>query len=391
MGGPRWWRVDPAGSLLSRPAVATIVAWLVLGCEGRVGLGVPVPAPAGVDAPAATVGSEADARPTVVAPSAASRAVALPASRPALDLDAAITVAALERDVETLAADTLGGRATPSPGLDAAADIVASRFRELGLASPPGIDDYRQRFECGGAFRPGEAANVLAWRPGRDADAPAVIVSAHYDHIGSRPGKPDPVFNGANDNASGVAAMLAIAKVVADLDPPPARSVLFAAFCGEELGLKGSTYFAEHAPVALDAAVAGINLEMLGRADPKVPGQIWVTGYDYSTLPALAAEANDGRGVSFVSSAEIGPAEADAFDRSDNYPLARQGVVAHTFSAGSLDDYYHAANDEADTMDFVAMAPLVRGLARVVVALADGARAPTWTAAGRGAGFSARE
>jgi hypothetical protein len=327
-----------------------------------------------------------------LAPAAAAPATQAPAaSSPAKDGDGepvvAVTAAELRADVQWLAADARAGRATPSAGLDAAAEHIASRFAELGLSSPPDLSAYRQTFECGGRLRPGPASNVVAIAPGRDASAGAVLVTAHYDHVGTRPGEADPVFNGANDNASGVAAMLAVAGVVSHLPSAPRRSVVFVAFCGEELGLRGSKYFAAHPPVALETVVAAVNLEMLGRATADHPDRVWVTGADLSTLRSTFSAANLDAPLRFVSSVEVGPVEADVFDRSDNFPLAERGVVAHTFSTGRLDAYYHAAHDEADSLDYEAMATIVQGMARGVLALADTDDPPQWTAAGHQAGY----
>jgi hypothetical protein len=361
-------------------------ALALLACDRE----APAPDPAEASSPPAAVGPppgpQRESEP-VVAPSKIAAVADPPPSR-ASAVVAAIAPDGLRRDVTALAADALRGRATPSPGLDAAAKIVADRFDELGLRSPTPLSDHRQTFACGGPLHPGDAANVVGVVDGRDPEAGLVLVSAHYDHIGEQPGQDDPVFNGANDDASGVAAMLAIAGAVAALDPPPSRGVVFVAFCGEELGLRGSKHFADEPVIDLSKIVAGLNLEMLGRSDPDHPRRGWVTGMELSTLGGTLRTANHGTDVTFVPSRDVGPAEAGTFERSDNYPLARRGIVAHSISTGRLDRYYHAADDEADSLDYEAMAALTRAIARAVVDLADGGAAPEWTEAGRTAGYA---
>lgn len=301
-------------------------------------------------------------------------AVPAPASSPPLPT---ITADELRVHVEHLADDALRGRPTPSPELDAAAAYLVAQLRELGLRPPPGAPEYLQRFECGGDARPGPASNVLALLPGRDPAVgdQVVMLSAHYDHLGERDGD-DPVLNGANDNASGVAAMLAIVRSLAA--SPPRRAVLVAAFCGEELGLLGSRHYAEHPVIPLEQVVADVNLEMLGRPDPGEPVLAWVTGEERSELGAWLAAANRTGPVRFVDGAEIGPVEGAAFNRSDNFPLALRGVVAHSVSTGHLDELYHSPADEPGTLDYEGMAVVVQAIARGVHHVAESEDRPRW-------------
>jgi Zn-dependent M28 family amino/carboxypeptidase len=302
---------------------------------------------------------------------------------------ARIDAESLRADVEALAADSLQGRATPSPGLDTAAAHIVARARDLGLASPPGVTDHRQTFACGGPSRQGMAANVLAETEHAGANDTRVIVSAHYDHIGVRAGEGDGVWNGANDDASGVAAALAIAGAVAQLDPPPRRAVMLVAFCGEEIGLLGSKHFVAEPPVPLDSIAAAVNLEMLGRPSADARTRAWITGRPLSTMGDTFSAVNEAAGVTFVDGVVVGAQEGNAFDRSDNYPLARAGIVAHSVSTGRIDALYHSPDDEADTLDYDAMVPIVRAIARGVIAIAEAEDPPQWTPAGIAAGYTA--
>ena len=306
------------------------------------------------------------------------------APTPAPTLDAALDVVTADRlraDVEALADDALRGRATPSDGLDRAAQYVAARFGDTGLLHLRGAPRYLQTFRCGGTE---PSSNVVGMLPGRDPELrrEAVLVTAHYDHLGESDDDEidDTIFNGANDNASGVAAMIGIAEVFARVMEPPRRSLVFVAFCGEELGMRGSKQWIREPLWPLEDTTAVVNLEMLGRADAPL---VWITGHELSTLPA--AFHGDAQ---FVASSAIGDTEADTFDRSDNLPFAREGIVAHTFAAGRLDELYHAVADEADTLDYDRMAIIVRALARGVHRVADTPTPPRWTEAGRAAGYA---
>ena len=291
---------------------------------------------------------------------------------PAADLDGAladIVPSSLREDVEALADDALRGRDTPSNGLDAAAAHIEARLQHAGL------QPRRQ-----GACR--KASNVLGSIEGSDPSE-VVLVTAHYDHLGEKQGNADDtIYNGANDNASGVAAVIAIAEAFSRL-PPSRRTVGFIAFCGEEKGMKGSKHFVRKPAWPLPSTVAVANLEMLGRPTPEDPPTVWITGRELSTMP----EAFD-VGAHFVDASAVGPTEADAFDRSDNLPFAESGVVAHTFAAGRLDEYYHSVADEADSLDYARMAVIVSALARGIHRLANAPARPTWTKAGDAAGYS---
>lgn len=378
---------------------------LVLGCKGLTEDREAAPAAVSAPAPVAPAGASAEGSPASPPTASASAgnaaaseasATATKPSPPASPAEAARTAAAapgmaelsddsmqqqitpyeLRKHVEFLAADRLAGRPTPSRELDEAAAYVRARFEELEIA------ESDQRFECGGPGKPGPASNVIGLLRGRDPvlAKETVLVSAHYDHVGVREIGDDPIFNGANDDATGVAAMLEIADLVAMLNVPPRRSVLFVAFCGEELGLLGSRHFAEHPVRPLADIVAHVNLEMLGRPGPADPPSAWLPGSTRSDLVAWLAAANPGpSAVRFLDGTAIGPEEGGAFDRADNYPLALKGVVAHTVAAGSIDGLYHSPDDESDTIDYDRMAVIVRALTRGVLRLAEHDGRPAWS------------
>ena len=303
-----------------------------------------------------------------------------------------VTAESLRAHVATLAADDMQGRATPSPGLDRAAEYLVGVMRGLELEPLKGAPDFRQTFECGRVGgRP--SANVVAALPGADPRVAeeAVLVTAHYDHLGMRgddragSADGDRIYNGANDDAAGTAGVLGVAAALA-AGPRPRRTVVFVAFCGEELGMRGSKHWVSEPLVPLERTIAVVNLEMLGRPEPREPLVAWVTGAELSDLIDAFVDPDVDR-VRFVPSSTIGWEEAAAFGRSDNAPFAAHGVVAHTISTGRIDELYHTVDDEPEALDYPRMARLVRAIAVGVARLADADDRPTWSERGNAAGY----
>src|SRR5260221_982112 len=202
------------------------------------------------------------------------------------EVKAAFDIARMKADIEWLAAPAREGRGAGSRGLDAAANYIAERFERLGLSPlTPGArggDRYFQNFNMTGETgAPLPARNVIGVLPGANPalNGQALIVSAHYDHLGfgwpdARAGAKGQLHPGADDNASGVAVMLEIARLMANARPE--RSVIFAAFAAEEAGLQGARHYvrsaqAPGAAYPLSGVIADLNLDMVGRlADGKV-------------------------------------------------------------------------------------------------------------------------
>jgi hypothetical protein len=221
--------------------------------------------------------------------------------------------------------------------------------------------------------------NVMSVLRGTSKKDEYVLVSAHYDHLGTgRAVNGDTVFNGADDDASGTTAVILLAEALAK-QPPPARSVLFVCFTGEEKGLLGSKAFAAHPPVPLEKIVADLNIEMIGRPEPGKRGKAWITGAELSDFAAIAAEA--------LQRADIGvvefPMARQLFMQSDNWPLAQKGVVAHSLSAGSLHEDYHQRTDEVSKLDIPHMTNVIRGMFELVLELANRDQPPQWNEKGK--------
>jgi len=294
------------------------------------------------------------APPPIAPPPIAPPPIAPPAAPDCADDGAPYDPAALRDRVAHLASAELDGRASGSPGDAAGRTYLAGRFRCLGLI-PAGVDgSYAQPFLADGQ----PTANLIGILPGDDAAAGGdiILVGAHHDHLGN--GR-----LGANDNASGVAALLAIAQALHQRGKPR-RTIAFVAFGGEELGLLGSRYFAGHPPAALplDRIVYDINLDMVGSYASA--GAVYAMG-TFRGLPAtpivkaLAAEhpalhvGIGGRGVG-----------------SDHDPFCRAGIP-YVFFWTPDRRCYHERCDTLERLDTAHLGAIAAFAGELVVRLSD--------------------
>ncbi len=256
------------------------------------------------------------------------------------------------------------------------ASFVSISLKKEGLdaltAMPAGT-----KVEFGGATETSDTSatwNAVGVLKGSDprAAAEVIMLSAHLDHLGVNEALTgDKIFNGADDDASGCVAVLEMARVLTS-GKRPKRTIYFVCFGSEERGGFGSQYFIAHPPVPLEQVVADITFEMLGRPDAKVPpGTLWLTGFERSTLgPELAKQ-----GASLV--ADPHP-DQNFFQRSDNYPLALRGVIAHTISSFGLHTDYHRVSDEIGKIDFPFMTRSLNSLVKPIQWFANSDFRPTW-------------
>lgn len=196
----------------------------------------------------------------------------------------------------------------------------------------------------------------------------AILVSAHLDHIGIKTSGEDLVNNGADDNATGVTAVLAMADAFAALKQRPKRSVIFVTFWGEEKGLLGSKQFTVKPSWPLGDIAANVNIEMVGRPETGAREKMWMTGWKHSNLGSLMNVGAQRAGVEVFNREDVGEM---LYTRSDNYPFVQKGVVAHSFSAGSLHSDYHQPGDEWEKLDVPHMTKVIQGLFAGVLFLAD--------------------
>src|SRR3954462_232052 len=261
-------------------------------------------------------------------------------------------------DIKFLTDDRLQGRATGSAGADSAATYLARRFSEVGLQ--PAAGGWFQSFSVArdapsARPKPGLLGkNVIGILPGRDPVLrnQTVILGAHYDHLGLGGfGSLDPdstgqVHNGADDNASGIAALIQVAARLAA--SPPARTVVFIAFSGEELGLLGSAHYVKEPIYPLAGTLAMINLDMVGRLRA---GRLIVYGArSAKDFPALLDSLNWSAGFDLKPQGDgYGPSDQSSF-------YAAKRPVLHLFT--DLHEDYHRTTDDWDKIN-------VDGLKRV--------------------------
>jgi Zn-dependent M28 family amino/carboxypeptidase len=298
------------------------------------------------------------------------RLSAQPSSRDAQDIRGAM---------EFLASDAMQGRGSGSHDELVAAVYLASQLRQIGMEPAGDNGGYIQNVSGEFTFYPEgrkqwNTRNVIGILRGRDDKLKdeVVLLTAHMDHIGMREGMAgDNIFNGADDDASGCVAVLQLARALAE-DKRPRRTVLFVFFGSEETGGQGNQYFLQHPPVPLNNIVANLEFEMIGRPDPAVKAdELWLTGFDRSNLgPELARH-----GAHLV--ADPHPKE-QFFQRSDNFALARKGVVAQTVSSFGLHNDYHRPSDDVAHLDFSHMEHAIHSMIGPVEWLANSDFRPEW-------------
>jgi hypothetical protein len=288
--------------------------------------------------------------------------------------------------MEFLASDAMQGRGSGTQFELLAGHYIASQLRQFGVEPSGDADAGGQRtFLQTVALTPQSLAaapaqtnytwNVVGVLRGSDPKlaSEAVLLSAHMDHlgVGGEQQAGDQIYNGADDDASGVVAVLELARVLGE-GRRPKRTLYFVLFGSEEKGGYGAQHFLAHPPVALKQIVANLQFEMIGRPDPKVAADtLWLTGYERSNLGAELAR----QGARLV--ADPHP-EQNFFQRSDNYALARRGVVAHTVSSFGLHPEYHQPQDDIAHINFVHMTRAINSMAAPILWLANSTFTPTW-------------
>jgi Zn-dependent M28 family amino/carboxypeptidase len=247
------------------------------------------------------------------------------------------------------------GRATPSAGLEMTSGYIVQQFLAFGLR-PGGEQDYVQRFPVAAGSI--DAPNVIGWLEGSDPVLrdQYVVFSAHMDHVGiGAPINGDSVFNGADDNASGTAAVLELAEAFALLNPKPRRSLVFITFSGEEDGLIGSLSYTDHPTLPLASTVANVNLDMIGRNWTDAIAAI-SSSRDLVQTAEGVQEDHPELGLRVI---EDPWPELDLILRSDQYSFVRYGIPGALFTSGLHADY-HQQSDEADKIDFEKTARVTR-------------------------------
>lgn len=275
-------------------------------------------------------------------------------------------------------------RPTPMRPVDSAVGgLNVSVFGDLGEKASAG-EFSKVQFDAHASHERRNDANVVAVLPGAGAlGKEFVILSAHRDHIGlSRIPEgaretDDEINNGADDDASGCATVMEIAEAIAlgaqESGDAPRRSVLVLLVTGEEAGLIGSKFWAEHPTTPIKDIVCALNFEMLGRPDELVggKGKLWLTGDGRSNLGPHLRKL----GLGVVADPRL---EMQFFKRSDNVSFAEVGIVAQTLSTFGMHADYHKVSDEWDTLDYPHMTAAANDCLKAVQAMVNSDWKPSW-------------
>lgn len=256
-------------------------------------------------------------------------------------------------DLAYLASPELDGRAPGSAGDSAARAFVAERFACLGLMGVGDITDFQQPFATQSCEN---TANVLAMIPGTESQE-SIVISAHIDHFGR--GR-----LGANDNASGVTALLAIAQDMVNQEIQPKRTIIFAVFGSEESGFEGSEYFMSHPPAGVDISqiVYNINMDMVGSYSEAGILDALGTFDNTAGTDAVTTHMNEHPSIDVSIGYES--------DLSDNVSFCERGIP-YVFFWTEDKKCYHKKCDTSTRIDYEALSEIAALIAATSLELAD--------------------
>lgn len=278
------------------------------------------------------------------------------------EVQESITSEETEQILYTLASDEMKGRESASGGYQLAVDFVTNFFEENGIE--PFYPAYQDSLQTKEVW----SYNLVGSLGKFDQNKPTILIGAHLDHIGVKnENEEDPIFNGANDNASGSTAVLQIAKFLATQKRK--QNVLVALFADEEKGLKGAAHLAQRLKKEGVSLAYMVNFEMLGATLTSGENQVYMTGYNLSDMPekmnVYAPEF-----VQFLPEAK----QYNLFRRSDNYSFYQiHNIPAQTLSTFDFKnyDYYHKAGDEAEKLDVANMNEVISTSAYVLAKMLE--------------------
>ena len=279
-----------------------------------------------------------------------------------------VSASAIKKHIEFLASDALAGRKTGTEGIDEAANYIIKEFQKAGVK--PYFTSYRDKFDAKGL----DGYNVVGMLEGTDAELKNefIVIGAHYDHIGTADAVgADTIANGANDNASGTSAVIELAKYFAQ-SKTNKRSIIFALFSAEEMGLLGSAHLAERLKTTNINPYVMFNIEMIGVPMTDKDYSLYLTGYERSNMAQKFNAYAGAKVMGFLPQAK----QYNLFKRSDNYAFYEQfKIPAQTVSTFDFTnfDYYHKVGDEAAAMNFDHVAKVVNQLIPGVEGMANSA------------------
>jgi len=291
----------------------------------------------------------------------------------------AITAEELKSWCYYLASDEMKGRRNGSPEMKMAADTIAACFHAAGLKPFSQATGYFQEYNTKGWNRTTIAErNVIGILEGSDPILKHewIVLSAHFDHIGiGKPVNGDSIFNGADDNATGTVTLMGLSKLLGQSPIKPKRSILFVAFSGEELGLKGSKWFMEHLPMPEATIKLNLNFEMEGESASLGKNRYILTGDAFTDFDDLLDQYNANTDWQVAKKYQSGKW---VFYASDNASMALKQTNGKSilnipaFTLVTTDDVniVHKVTDEPQHCDYENMASLVNYLSRLIPFLA---------------------
>ena len=246
--------------------------------------------------------------------------------------------AQLLRDIETLSADEMEGRSADRPSMQKAREYVEKRFRESGLQPSRQEFEIKQR----GSRASLKGVNLIGQIKGTKAPDKYIVITAHYDHDGIRDGE---IYNGADDNASGTAALFAIASYFKKNQPE--HSLIFVAFDAEERGLLGARHFVSNLPVKKESVLLNINMDMISRSDKN---ELYAVGtFHYPQLKsAIEAAARKSKIKLLLGHDDPKLGRDDWTTQSDHAAFHREKIPFIYFGVEDHKDYHRPTDDFAN-------------------------------------------
>jgi Zn-dependent M28 family amino/carboxypeptidase len=277
-----------------------------------------------------------------------------------------ITAGELKTHLTIVASDEMQGRDTGSKGQKKAGEYLISQYKKNQIPFPKGAKDYYQRIPA--AFLNAisdenlpDSENIWAYIEGSEKPNEIIVISAHYDHVGTKDGE---IYNGADDDGSGTVALLEIAQAFAKAKKEghgPKRSILFIHMTGEEHGLHGSRYYSENPLFPLANTITDINIDMIGRRDEahaKSNNYVYIIGSDYlsTDLYTICEDANKKYvhlNLDYTYNDRNDPNRF--YYRSDHYNFAKNGIPS-VFLFNGVHADYHKPSDKVEKIEFDALA-----------------------------------
>ena len=255
----------------------------------------------------------------------------------------------LIENIKFLSTDGLKGRKTGSEGNSKARDFILDQFKNIGLETH--YADYQQKFSFGNKREKKtyeNAVNIIGFVAGNSSKK-LIVITAHYDHVGI--GKPnregDSIYNGADDNASGTAALIELAKYFKENRPE--HAMLFAALDGEEMGLQGAKALVKDFPFPMDQIVLNINMDMISRNEK---GELYASGTYYNpSLRTILESATSGSTPRLLFGHDKPNTGSDNWTQSSDHGPFFNANVPHIYFGVEDHDDYHKPSDSFENID----------------------------------------